>query len=668
MKPNLPFVPCILHLALGCWLALGAQAAESDDATLSPYFFIENGDLSLDQLPLKSTEVDVSITGVIADVEVRQVYANTGQRPIEAKYVFPGSTRAAVHGMRMTIGERVIVAEIEEKQEAKRIYDQAKEAGKSASLLQQRRPNVFEMNVANIMPGDEIAVTLNYTEMIEPEDNVYSFVYPGVVGPRYSNTPLNEAEPAEAWVQNPYLTPGRPLPAAFDIKVKLQAPFSLNDVRCGTHEINADFQSESSCAVSLQPGIGDSGNRDFILNYRLAGATIQSGLMVHEGEHENFFMLILEPPAEIAPGMLPPRDYVFIIDVSGSMNGFPLNTTKRLMRDLLGSLRPEDTFNVLLFAGGSTVYSEQPVPATAGNIAEAIAVVDSYRGSGGTELLPALQRALRLPKTEHGSRNIVIATDGYVSVERRAFGLIEDHLGEANVFAFGIGSSINRYLIEGMARAGGGEAFVVTKPGEAEAQAARFRRYIDSPVLTNIGVTFDGFKAYDIEPKTWPDLFARRPLVIQGKWRGALDGDVTITGFTGETRYRHEIDLGALAPSSEAALPLLWARSRIARLSDYNRVWEDADNKQAVTNLGLTYNLMTEYTSFVAVDEVVRNESGESETVTQPLPLPKGVSNLAVGKAGVTPEPRAIWVTVLAGALVAGYLFVTRRRTQIARG
>ncbi len=190
--------------------AVGAERSEEGDRTLSPYFFVKSDDPSTDQLPLKATTVVADIAGVIADVKVTQVYRNEGRRALEAIYIFPASTRAAVYGMKMTIGERTITATIKKREEARAAYEQAKQEGRSASLLEQQRPNVFQMNVANILPGDEIKTELHYTELITPTSGTYEFVYPTVVGPRYSNQPANTAPPAERWSQNPYLHQGEP--------------------------------------------------------------------------------------------------------------------------------------------------------------------------------------------------------------------------------------------------------------------------------------------------------------------------------------------------------------------------------------------------------------------------------------------------------------------------
>jgi Ca-activated chloride channel family protein len=310
------------------------------------------------------------------------------------------------------------------------------------------------------------------------------------------------------------------------------------------------------------------------------------------------------------------------------MNGFPLDVSKALIKEIIQNLRRKDYFNILFFAGGSEVLSSHPLRATQQNKRVALAMLEEQRGGGGTRILSALQRALALEKKEGLSRIIVTATDGYVAVEKEAFDLIRENLNEANFFAFGIGSSVNRYLIEGMARAGRGEPFVVTNQKEAAEAAKRFAEYIKAPLLTDIEVALQGFDAYDVEPPALPDLFAQRPLILFGKYRNA-GGKIMVKGKTVRGDYKHVIPVSPqLADGHNEALRYLWARERIARLDDYGKVGVDV--KEEVTDLGLRYHLMTQHTSFVAVDTVVR-DTGEVVTVKQPLPLPEGVSDYAVG-------------------------------------
>lgn len=603
------------------------------DKTLSPYFFIKSDNPNLDQMPLKATSAEVNIAGVIADVSVIQEYANEGKSPIEAIYIFPASTRAAVYSMKMTIGKRTIEAKITEHQKARQDFEAARQQGKSASLLEQQRPNVFQMNVANIMPGDKIKVELRYTELLIPDNGIYEFVYPTVVGPRYSNKAAAGASPNDKWVSNPYTREGEKPLYSFNLKCSIAAGMQLSDVKCNTHKTTVNFDSPSDALITLASDETQGGNRDFILQYRLAGNKVQSGLLLYPGKDENFFLAMIQPPKQVRLSVIPPREYVFIVDVSGSMHGFPLDISKKLLRDLIGNLRPNDKFNVILFAGVSNLLSETSLTANEENVDRAISFIDKENGGGGTELLPALKRALSLKGIDGYARSFVIATDGYVDVEKASFDLIRQNLDKASFFSLGIGSSVNRYIIEGIAHVGMGMPFVITKPEEAKATAEKFRQYVLNPVLTHINVSFENFDAYDVEPLSVPDVFSERPVLIYGKYHGTPTGSIVLKGTTGEGDYINRIAVNtARSSESNAALRYLWARERIRMLSDYASAgFGGKESEPAVTALGLKYNLLTEYTSFLAIDSEIRNTEGNSTAVSQPLPLPEGVSNQAVG-------------------------------------
>jgi Ca-activated chloride channel family protein len=355
-----------------------------------------------------------------------------------------------------------------------------------------------------------------------------------------------------------------------------------------------------------------------------------------------------------------PRDYVFVLDVSGSMHGFPIETAKTLLRGLVGNLRPTDTFNIIPFAGGQSKLAAQSLPATRENIDAAIRFINAQRGGGSTELLAALRAALGMPSEPARSRSFVVITDGYVSIEKEAMDLVRANLGTANVFAFGIGSSVNRHLIEGLARAGRGESFVVLNAQQAAVEADRFRNYVEAPVLTRIRIDFRGFDAYDVDPPQVPDLFAQRPIIVSGKYRGTPSGSIEVSGITAGGAYHRSIDVAAARSRSAPVLATLWARSRIATLGDYQKLVNDSAAAQEITALGLKYSLLTDYTSFIAVDRVVRNAGGEQASVDQPQPLPAGVSELAVGQVPSTPEPEFLSMTLAAG----GLLWWLRRRER----
>lgn len=600
-------------------------------------------------IPLKSTKANVKISGNIANVHIAQTYQNTGSIPIEAKYVFPLSTQAAVHKMQMTIGDRTINAKIFEKQEAQRVYDKALKEGKRAAKLDQHRPNVFQMNVGNIMKNDLVTIDIYYTEMLVPLAGSYEFVFPGVVGPRFTG----ENTSGETVFNQPYTEKGVGDTFNYDLDVQINAGIPIADVSSKSHQIKVHYPNTRKAEISLTSENKNPSNRDFILKYSMRGNEIQSGLLLYEENGEKFFAYMMEPPKASVNIKPAAKEYLFVVDVSGSMNGYPMEVSKKLLRNLLVNLPETDHYNILLFAGGSRVLSPEPLTCTKENIQKGINFLTNERGGGGTRLLNALKTAYALPRMDKTSaRSMVVITDGYVSVERQAFEMIEQNLGQANVFTFGIGSGVNRYLLEGMAKISNSESFIATKMNEANAVAEKFRNYIKSPLLTQIRIKAEGFDAYDVTPSSIPDVFASRPVLVFGKYRGEAKGTLTITGQTGNGVFQKEFRVtdGMLSKDNEA-LRYLWARKKIERLNDYKRRFGD-HTKHLVTQLGLKYNLVTQYTSFVAVDNEVVNKNGNRKMVKQPLPMPKNVSNSAVG----------------AEASVKGKTFIKRKkRTKIVK-
>ena len=632
---------CLLLCLLASFFTKAvAQEEEYPTKTLSPYFVVLSNNPEVDKLPLKSTAADVTIVGTIADVKITQKYVNTGTTTLEAIYTFPMSTKAAVYGMTMTIGKRKITAQIEEKQKARQEYEEAKEEGKRVSLLEQNRPNVFTMNTANIIPGDTIVVELNYTEVLVPEKGNYSFVYPTVVGPRYSGKETDPNNPDNQFVESPYTKEGIMPTYTFDFSMDIHAAMPIENTVCNTHRMDIDHKAVNHIALALNKNEKNGGNRDLIVNFSLRGKEIESGVMLYEGKDENFFLMMVQPPQRVLDKDIPPREYIFIVDVSGSMHGKPLDISKNLMRNLVLNLKPTDMFNVVLFSGRSALLDSVSLPANDENITKAIAFIDKQEGYGGTEVLGALKMANAIPRANDDvSRTFVIATDGYVSVEQEAFRIIRENKNNTNFFAFGIGSSVNRHLIEGMAFAGNGEPLFITNFNDTEEQVERFRTYINTPVLTRIKLNTKKFEIYDVEPVGIPDLMAERPILIFGKYKGKPSGTITLSGKTGRKTYRQTFDISKLTPdTTNQALRYLWARERIKYLecleNSNGRWWNNtADSliSEEITQLGLKYGLMTNYTSFIAIDEVVVEKDGKQVTVKQPLPLPEGVSNHAIG-------------------------------------
>ena len=727
----------------------GEASEETDDGDklLAPYFIIQgSGDegAAVERFPLKSTDVVTNINGLIAETYVTQIYVNEGDVPINASYVFPTSSGVSVHGMKMIIGNEMITAQIKEKEEAKVEYEEAKSEGKSASLMEQKRPNVFTMDVANIMPGDTVSIELHYTE------NVYEFIFPTVVGPRYAPPEESSGEDGDAsgengepdgssvserdgesdgssvserdgepdgssvserdgepdgssvsggdsanagngisvgngsgtgsglseddsWIVSPYLADGATPPGDYNITVNLSTGVPIADITSKTHAIKVNKTDSSTAQITLANPADYAGNRDFILKYKLTGESIQSGLVLAGGhgnngsfKEEQFFMLTIQPPERFEPEDIPPREYIFVLDVSGSMFGYPLDTAKELIHDLVADLKETDTFNLILFANDTMLLSPRSLPATAANIKTATKLIDEQEGGGGTSLLPALEDAIAVPKSEDIARSIVIITDGYISNESEVISCITDNMDSASFFSFGIGSSVNDYLIKQVAGCGLGESFIVTDKEDAEESAENFRTYIEAPLLTDISITYKGFEVYDVEPAVPSILYASQPIVLFGKWRGKPGGTITVTGKAGGEEYVQEIPVGNVTVDMESeAIRYLWARTHLDRIAGYGSVRNDESVKEEITQLGLEYNMITPYTSFIAVSEIIRNTDGDSKDVDQALPLPQRVSNLAVGGGyRAYSEPGMLFLSLAAAAVMIRKKFARRSPTD----
>ncbi len=647
---NATYMKTNIFLIVLSFLATSLLAQE--ETTESPYFQVENNlseGFDPNSFALINSDVKVHIAGVIAEVSVEQEYLNKSDITLNANYVFPGSSRAAIYFMEMELNGQVVSAKIKEKAEAAQIFETAKKEGKSASLLEQHRPNVFQMSLANIKPNSKVLVRFKYTESLIPRKKIYEFVFPTLVGPRYATREMADKDP---WVKNPFVNKDAPdykgNSPRFSLNLQLNAGMPINHASWLSHpNAPVHFLSDDQLNSTINNSVNDAG--DFIFRYQLAGDEINSGILLYEGEEENFFLYTMQPPSRPAQSLIPPRDYIFIIDVSGSMNGFPLEVSKQLITSIISGLSDEDRFNILLFAGSSAEFARELIPASKSNISRAKNFINTQNGSGGTEILPALKRALQMIENDGRSSTVVMATDGLVTVEREAISLIEDNLGKANFFPFGIGTSSNRYIIEALAHAGMSESFICTSKKEALSKAAEFKEMLTNPILTDIEVKFRGIKTYDVLPKNSPDLFDDKPLVVFGKYKTISNGKIKVTGQNAAGKFTSEFSLTDHEPLPEnEALKYLWARQKIKMLSDYNRAEPTGKLKDEIIALGLNYNLLTEFTSFVAVDD---NQEIKSENKLSPPP--------SSNTSGAVPEPHE-WTLILLGLLLLGILITSR--------
>ncbi len=605
------------------------------------------------QCPLEHTDVRVEVSGFVARVTLTQRFGNPYSEPIEAVYTFPMSDRAAVDTMLMKVGNRVIRGNIKEREEAQRIYQQARDAGKTASLLDQERPNIFTQSVANILPGDAIEITISYVEYLKYEEGEYEFSFPMVVGPRYipGNAPggprpaaadgglgakagpeSTDQVPDAGRVNAPITPEGTRAGHDISLTVKVDAGLPLQEIHSELHEV--DVQTNGSVATVSLKNNKEIPNRDFILKYKVAGQNIGDAVLSHAGAKGGFFSVVLHPPARVTAQQATPKEMIFVIDCSGSMSGFPIETAKATMKRCIEGMNPNDTFNLVTFAGGLGYCFDKVVPNTPQNIKKALEYLSNLEGGGGTEMMPAIQAALGGPHDPERLRVVCMMTDAYIGNDFEILDAIQKNAKDTRVFSFGIGNSVNRFLIDGMARAGRGEAEVVSLESDGDAAATRFHERIQSPVLTDISIDFGGLNVSEVfpDPELIPDLFSAKPVVLTGRYAGSGGGTITVRGETAEGAFERKIDvnLPASQPEHDVLAPL-WARKRIDWLMEQDwlgiqRGNPNRDVKGDITKLGLEFGLMTQYTSFVAVEEKVVTEGGKPKTVEVPVEMPDGVS------------------------------------------
>src|SRR5229473_3174420 len=603
--------------------------------------------------PLKHTSAKAEISGFLSRVIVTQEFENPFDEKIEAVYTFPLPQNAAVDDMTMVVGDRTVRGKILRREEAEAVYEAAKTNGQTASLLNQERPNIFTQSVANILPGEQIKITISYVETLKYEDGAYEFVFPMVVGPRYIPGPATGA-PVSAQVNakgNGFapntdrvpdasrITP-QPVPEGMrvghdiSLDVTLDAGVPIDGLSSKTHEVNVERPDDHRARVTLRDQAAIP-NNDFILRYDVAGKKIEDALLTHASDKGGYFTLILQPPLRVTAEDVTPKELVFVLDTSGSMYGFPIEKAKETMKLALDNLYPSDTFNLITFSGDEHILFPAPVPATKENLAKAQAFLESRQGGGGTEMMKAIKASMDPSDASDHVRIVCFMTDGYVGNDMEIIGEVQKH-PNARVFAFGIGGSVNRFLLDGMAKYGRGEVEYVALNDDGSAAARRFHERVRNPLLTDISVDWNGLPVADVYPKSIPDLFGAKPVILSGRYTGAGKGVIRLKGKMSGVDFVREIPVDfSKSESQNDVLSTLWARTRVDDLMSQDfkgaqRGVMKEDIKQAVIQLGLDYRLMTQFTSFVAVEEMIVTDGGKPRRIDVPVEVPEGVNREAI--------------------------------------
>lgn len=703
-------------ISLIAWLPLsGALAVVPDDLGGRIEAKIDGKPVTF---PLLKTDIDADIQGDLATVTVTQTFANPLNQPVNATYLFPLNETAAVNAMVMEVGDERVQAKIQRIEEARATFQKAQSEGRSAALLTQHRPNMFTQDIANLMPGLPIKVTLTYAQTVPRVDGSYELVIPLVVGPRYqpqgAGVAPGEAAPTggvQHWETAKTGTSGgatradsktaygqwevEQLPAyppVFELSapdqidpervglvIHLNAGMAINAIESRTHPITTQNVESGKAEIHLASG-RTLDNRDFVLRYTLAGTRTQAGLLAYRDQRGGFFSLLLEPPQVPAETDITPREMVFVLDCSGSMSGLPMDTSKAFMRAALRKLRPTDSFRIIRFSDSANEFSAQPLQATSQNIAAGLRYTDSLNGEGGTEMSTGIRQALAPPVPTGAIRLVTFLTDGYIGNEAEILALLKAHLNDARLYAFGVGTGVNRYLLSEMGKVGRGFTRYMDPTEASEKVANELADRLQSPVLTDIQIDWGGMEAHEISPDAIPDLFAGQSLRIQGRYNRPGPHQVTVRGRVNgrPATLPLKIELPESSTDGEA-VPIIWARSVISDLhyqltTGGHRSGEGPVNnkdalKQQITDLGLNFSLVTPWTAFVAVSEKIYNPNpGNTPTLPVAVPQVKGVSEKAYGEMAVPvtgtvaftghggPEPETWFGLLMMGALLAGFL------------
>jgi Ca-activated chloride channel family protein len=576
-------------------------------------------------VPLDHTEVTIRVDGFIAEATVEQRFVNPYDHKIEAVYLFPLPTQAAVNGYEIRTSGRTIKGELRLRDEARKIYKDAANKGHVAALLTQERPNLFTQKVANIEPGAEIVVVMSYAQALRYDAGAYELVFPLVAGPRHVPKSSKLTREAAAAVQPQVLLPGMRSSHDVAIHVELDAGVPIQGVRSPSHAIEAAVAARTA---KIALAAGDTiPNKDFILRYDVAGDRPEVAVVAHRaaGAEPGSFFLMMQPPKAPADAEVTPKELVFVIDTSSSMNGLPLEKARALVHTALGGMGPEDTFQIVRFDDAASALGAAPIANKPRNVQLALEWLDALEAGGGTDMTTGIRAALDFPRDPARLRVVAFLTDGYIGNEDEILAVVKEELGDARLFSFGVGSAVNRYLLEEMAELGRGAVQVVRPDEDTTAAVERFHDRIARPLLTDVTIDWGGLAVEGVTPAAIPDLFADQPVVLLGRYTAGGSAKVTLRGRMAGRKVTMPVDLALPDDAANPAVAAVWARTRIAELSREQLRKEVPAVKDEIVALALRHSLMTPYTAYVAVATHVKTD-GVATTVAVPVEMPEYVA------------------------------------------
>ncbi len=578
-------------------------------------------------LPLEHTEAQITVDGSIQLVTVKQVYGNPYSYPIEAVYVFPLPESGAVYSMDMEIGDRRIEGDIKERVEAQRIYDEAISQGRTAALLEQERPNIFTQTVGNILPGDEIVIEIMYAAPVGYNSGSWEVVFPMVVGPRFIPNGVSDADRISPEI----VLEGTRSGYDIELTLKLDPGFPISEFESLNHAVSTRLLENSEMVIELSRE-SEIPNRDFVFTYTTAGDDIGMNVISHNGDMGGHFMLMLEPDAEVNPEHIAPKEIFFVVDNSGSMSGQPMEVAKETVRQFVQGMNPDDSFQIMRFSETASSMSSEPMENTTANVLRGIQYINRMSGMGGTMMIEGVRACVGYPEDPERMRYIIFLTDGYIGNETEILSELRTTLGEnTRLFSIGVGSSVNRYLIEGLAEEGRGYATYVGLDQDPQAAVEDVYNKINNPYLVNISIDWGNLDVTEVYPSEIRDLYDGEPLVVVGRYGEHGRDDITISGTLNGRHWQRTLGVRLVSRGGTDAADRLWARQKIHHLnrlvldSGYSGKSSDGLIEQII-GVSLDYEVLCEQTAFVAVDSYERADGSNPETIAIPVNMPEGVA------------------------------------------
>lgn len=592
------------------------------------------------EAPRLATDFDIDVSGPTARARLSQVFENPTSGWVEGLYVFPLPEESAVYSLKMIVGDKVIVADIKEKQAAREIYEKAKSKGKKAALIEQQRPNIFTNAVANLGPNEKVVIQIEYQQAVRLSDNRFSLRVPLVVAPRYnpdnSDPIIETADIQSGWgqqktepthgpdngaIETPLVMPGEDRTNPVTITVNLKPGFPSADIKSLYHPVKIDSQNEQTSKIVLDGKA--TADRDFVLEWQAAETAMPNvGLFRERVGNDDYLLAYVTPPV-VKSAANQSREIVFVIDNSGSMGGTSIKQAKASLDYALSRLKPTDRFNVIRFDDTLTKVFDDSVPATPLNITDAREYVATLDAVGGTEMLPALHAALDDSHQKDGLRQIVFLTDGEISNEQQMLDVIASRRDRSRLFMVGIGSAPNTYLMNKASELGRGTFTHIGSVEEVDELMRELFAKLENPVVTNVKASFSQ-EGVNLTPGLLPDLYQGEPLVIVARTKQAI-GTITVEGTVGRRPWTVTLPLDAASPAE--GISKIWARRKIDDAEVDMKLGKitglAADTR--ILNLALEHHLVTRLTSLVAVDQTPTRPANTPLTRADiPLQLPAG--------------------------------------------